>query len=98
MVTYRFKARLWESASIGAWVFLSLPTDVTDEIRERSTRPRRGFGSIPVTVAIGSTTWTTSIFPDRSRDTFLLPVKKLVRTQQNLDVGDTAAVELSLEL
>lgn len=98
MVTFRFDAVLWASEAPGAWVFLSLPTDVTDEIRERSTRPRRGFGSLPVTVSIGETSWKTSIFPDSARKTYLLPVKKMVRAAQHIDVGDVATVTLSLEL
>ncbi|TFC28792.1 DUF1905 domain-containing protein [Cryobacterium sp. TMT1-3] len=97
MVTFEFQAALWEATSTSFWVFLSLPTDVTDEIRERSTVPRRGFGSIPVTVSIGNTSWTTSIFPDSKRNSYVLPVKKAVRTQQGLAVGDTAAIVLSLE-
>ncbi|SEN30878.1 DUF1905 domain-containing protein [Cryobacterium luteum] len=97
MVTFEFQATLWEATSTSSWVFLSLPTDVTDEIRERSTRPRRGFGSIPVAVSIGDTSWTTSIFPDGKRNSYVLPVKKAVRTQQELAVGDTAAIVLSLE-
>ena len=98
MVTFRFEAVLWEWSSSASWVFLSLPTDVTDEIRERSTRPRRGFGSIPVAVSIGDTSWTTSVFPHSENDTFILPVKKAVRAEQGLSVGDSATVKLSLEL
>ena len=98
MVTFSFDAVLWEWTSSASWVFLSLPTDVTDEIRERSTKPRRGFGSIPVAVSIGDTEWTTSVFPDSTRDTYILPVKKAVRAQQGLAVGDTAAVVIHVDL
>jgi len=98
MVTFRFEAVLWEWSSSTSWVFLSLPTDVTDEIRERSTQRRRGFGSIPVAVSIGDTEWTTSVFPDKTRDTFILPVKKAVRAKQGLTVGDTAAVVIHVDL
>ena len=98
MVTFRFEAVLWEWSSSTSWVFLSLPTDVTDEIRERSTQPRRGFGSIPVAVSIGNTSWTTSVFPHSESDTLILPVKKAVRVAQGLSVGDSATVKLSLEL
>ncbi|MDJ0349531.1 DUF1905 domain-containing protein [Cryobacterium sp. PH29-G1] len=98
MVTFRFEAELWEWSSSTSWVFVSLPTDVTDEIRERSTLPRRGFGSIPVSVSIGGTQWTTSVFPDSQRDTYVLPLKKAVRTKEQLDVGDTAAVVVDIDL
>lgn len=97
MMTFRFEAVLWQASTTGTWVFLSVPTDVVNEIRKSSPRPLRGFGSVPVTVSIGATSWTTSIFPDSKIKTSVLPVTKLVRTQNHLNVGDTASVVLTLK-
>lgn len=38
--------------------------------------------------------WSTSIFPDRKRGTYLLPVKKAVRAAENLAAGSIARVDL----
>ena len=46
-------------------------------------------------VLIGSSTWTTSIFPD-SRAGYVLPVKRPVRVTEALDVGDMATVTVEL--
>jgi len=93
-----FDAELWQwDARRGdSWVFVSLPTDASEEIREVSSGPRRGFGSVRVRVTIGESTWATSIFPDSGRGCFVLPVKRAVRKTEELDVGDVAAVRVEL--
>ena len=94
--TCEFDAELWEwdSAPEGtAWVFVTVPPDETDDIRMRSGPPR-GFGSVRVEVTIGSTTWRTSVFPDKRG--FALPVKKAVRRAEALEIGDSARVRLEL--
>ena len=54
-----------------------------------------GRVGVPVRVAVGRTTWTTSIFPSSTRG-YVLPVKRAVRKAESLDVGDTASVTLEL--
>ncbi len=58
--------------------------------------PPRGFGSVRVEVRIGSSTWRTSVFPEAGADSFVLPVKKAVRTAEGLEEGDSCAVVLRL--
>ena len=93
---YEFDAEVWEYAGQGAWHFVSLPEDVTDEIDERFGHRAKGFGSQRVEVTIGSTTWRTSIFPDSKRATYILPVKKAVRKAEQLADGTVAHVELEV--
>jgi hypothetical protein len=38
---------------------------------------------------VGATSWRTSIFPDSKTGTYLLPVKKAVRTAERLEPGGT---------
>lgn len=93
---YRFRADLWRHAGDAAWHFITLPTDIADEIDDLTAGTRRGFGSVRVAVTIGSTDWETSIFPDTARESFVLPVKKQVRTREQLTAGDTVAVTLEV--
>jgi hypothetical protein len=95
--TWTFDAELWRWDGPAAWIFISIPEDVADDIADLAeTMPRAGFGSVRVHVSIGSSHWTTSLFPDKSRGTYLLPVKKAVRTAQSIDEGDRASVTLEL--
>jgi hypothetical protein len=90
--TYHFSSELFEWTGNAAWHFFAVPEDVTDEIDEHHGANAAGFGSIKVEVTIGSTTWTTSLFPDTKRGCFLLPVKKAVRTAEDLVDGSPAEV------
>ena len=78
-------------------MFLSVPLDVSEEIVD-IVPDRRGFGSVPVGVQIGDTTWRTSVFPDTKSGCFVLPIKKAVRTAERVDVGDTVEVELTVRI
>jgi hypothetical protein len=95
--TYEFDAELWLwQARTDSWTFLSLPTDVADEVLDRVGTSARGFGSVRVEVTVGRTTWRTSVFPDSSVATYVLPVKKAVRVAEGIEAGDTARVRLRL--
>ena len=85
---------LWDARRGDAWVFAGLPADESEEIRDLAGGLRRGFGSLRVRATIGSSTWTTSIFPGRAG--YVLPVKRSIRVAEALDVGDTATVTVEL--
>ena len=95
MSTCRFTAELWRWEAQGAWFFVTVPAQESADIRERP-RPPRGFGSVRVQATIGSTTWSTSVFPDSTRGAYVLPVKKAVRRAEDLEEGDDAAVLLEV--
>lgn len=83
----------WEARRADAWTFVSLPTDVADDILD-VVSVRRGFGSVRVEASVGSTTWRTSVFPSAEQRTFVLPVKRAVRRAEGVGVGDTLEVRL----
>jgi len=94
---YEFDAELWRWESrTDEWVFARLPQDASDEIAD-VPRVRAGFGAVKVRVTLGSSRWTTSIFPEpRGTDgAYVLPVKKSVRTAQGVGLGDV--VRLAVE-
>ena len=91
---FAFTAEVWKHESSGGWYFVSLPEDAADEIEEIHGQRARGFRSLRVDVTIGDTRWATSIFPDKKRGTYVLPVKRAVREAEGLIDGSTAAVTL----
>lgn len=86
----RFESELWiwDARRDDSWTFVSLPVEASDEIRDRAGGLRRGFGSLRVRATVGGTSWTTSVFPDSARDSYVLPVKRAVRTAESLSAGD----------
>ena len=93
-----FDAELWrwDARRADSWIFVSLPAEASKEIRDLAAGPRRGFGSLRVRVTVGDSTWTTSIFPDSGRGGYVLPIKRTVRTAEDLDVADFATVTVEL--
>src|SRR5262249_7825443 len=74
-VIVEFTAELWawDARRNDSWTFVSLPVDASDDIRDRTGDKRRGFGSVRVRVTIGTSTWTTSVFPDSGSGAYVLP-------------------------
>ncbi len=96
MSEYEFVAELWRWNGEAAWHFVTLPHDVTDDIDESRESSRAGFGSRRVEVTVGSTTWRTSVFPDKNAASYLLPMKEAVRGAEGLVEGASVALRLRL--
>jgi len=92
---FDFAAELWLWDGPAAWHFITVPPEESEVIR--ATVPvTRGFGSVRVSVTVGATRWQTSVFPQSSEGTYVLPVKKQVRTAEGITVGDEVDVHLEV--
>ena len=96
-VTFDFEAELYLWKDDGSWAFVDVPIEIGEEIHDMPL-PKKGFGSVKVGVRCGTSEWNTSVFPSAASGSFVLPVKKAVRTAEKIDVGDTAAFELDISL
>jgi hypothetical protein len=94
--TFDAELWIWDARREDRWTFVSLPVEAAAEIRDVTGGNRRGFGSLRVRAAIGGSRWTTSVFPDGRRDTFVLPVKRAVRQAEGIEAGDLATVTVEL--
>ena len=92
-LVFRFIGSLWEYHGEAAWVFVTLPVEDAEDIRDMVATPA-GFGSVRVEVTVGETTWKTSVFPDKQSGSFVLPIKKDVRTREGIEPGDTVEIEV----
>jgi len=72
------------------WTYISIPENKIPDVKPG------GWGSVPVNVTIGGTTWRTSIFPFGKGRGHFLPIKKQVRLKESISVGDTVTVKYSL--
>jgi hypothetical protein len=96
VVEFEAELWLWQARRPESWTFVSLPDDVSEEIRELTGGQARGFGSVRVRVTVGGSVWTTSIFPGSAQTAYVLPVKRAVRKAEALDTGDTVSVTVEL--
>jgi len=93
---YRFTARMWLYQGRAAWHFISLPAPIAEEIRFFAPRKGPGWGAVRVTVAIGGSTWQTSIFPDKESGTFVLPIKADIRKREALAIERDVTLALTV--
>ena len=94
---FSFTAELWAYTGSGSWHFLTLPQKVAQEIKFFREK-HFGFGTVRVKAVINDAEWSTSIFPDKKSDSFLLPVKTEVRKKQGILIGDQVTVKLYINL
>ena len=85
----------WDARDDASWFFTAVPPELSADIRE-IPRPSRGFGSVRVRARVGDTEWSTSIFPDSTRGSYVLPLKKAVRTAEGIGEGDDVDVRLEV--
>lgn len=90
------QCELWKYEGKGAWYFATIPLSVAREIESVYGPKRRGWGSIPITVELGMSKWQTSIFPDTTSGSYLLPLKKLVREREGIHEGASVTLILSV--
>jgi hypothetical protein len=79
---------VWLYPGKAAWHFVTLPKKESDTIKELFGDMKHGWGSVPVTVTVGETSWDTSIFPDKKAGAYLLPLKAEVRKKEEIREGD----------
>lgn len=96
IVVFDAELWIWDARRGDSWTFVTLPVEASEEIRDLTDGPRRGFGSVRVRATIGGSTWATSIFPDSARKAYVLPVKRAIRKAEGLDEGDVATVRVEI--
>lgn len=89
------KARVWQYQGDSPWHFITIEKEQAGEIKKEYHWPRRGFGSIPVSVTLGATVWKTSIFPEKG-GTYVLPLKKEVRNKEKIIIGQNITLFLTV--
>lgn len=75
---------------------MSVPNEISDEIRAHALMVRRGFGSVRVEATLHDVTWRTSLFPSKKSGGYFLPVKMDVLRQTNIAAGDEVTLTLDL--
>ncbi|HEX5839957.1 MAG TPA: DUF1905 domain-containing protein [Anaerolineales bacterium] len=89
-----FQGKIWFWRGPAPWFFVTVPEQPSRDLKAISSLVTYGWGVIPVHVRIGSTEYTTSLFPKDGR--YLVPVKASVRRAEGLQEGDTVMVWLEI--
>jgi hypothetical protein len=95
-VHLEFSGEVWFWRGPSPYHFVTVPEDESAELQETAALVTYGWGMIPVEVRIGSTRWTTSLFPKDGG--YVVPLKDLVRKAEGIDVGDTVTLRLAVDV
>ncbi|MCK6616738.1 MAG: DUF1905 domain-containing protein [Cyclobacteriaceae bacterium] len=86
-IKYEFTAKTWQYAAPNGWYFVSLPTEISTEIRENLKWQEEGWGRLKATAKIGNSQWETAIWYDTKHKAYLLPLKADIRKRENIKTG-----------
>jgi hypothetical protein len=76
--------------------FVDVPEDGCAAIDDARALVTYGWGMVPVTVTMGATTWTTSLWPRGRR--YVVPLKVAARRAEGVGLGDEVALRLDIAL
>ena len=91
IVKYEFSAKAYQYSSseeMCGWTFVSLPKELSVEIRGNFKHLEEGWGRMKVTAKLGNSEWQTAIWFDTKQDTYLLPLKAKIRKQENVVLNE----------
>ena len=95
---HKIETKVWLYPGMAGWHFITIPEDISEDIKHQFGDLKRGWGSLPVKVTIGKTKWETSIFPDKKLKGYLLPIKAGVRKKENIGVNDKITLVLEIKI
>jgi hypothetical protein len=95
MITITGPLKMWSNDE-GRMHFISVPEELSGELRAHAMMVRRGFGSVKVEATVDGYAWRTSVFPSKSSGGYFLPVKMDVLRNTGIAAGDEVTVELEL--
>lgn len=95
-INYTFTAEVWQYNPPKGWCFVSLPIEISNEIRQHSRWQEEGWGRMPTIATIGNTEWKTAIWYDTKQQRYLLPLKAEIRKKEGIVVGKVVEVRVGI--
>jgi len=93
-VLLEFEAEVIQWRGPAPYYFVPVPEPLCEDLRVAARDVSYGWGVIPVTVRIGGTSWTTSLFPKDGG--YLVPLKERVRSAEDIAEDDVVEVALTV--
>ena len=89
-----FDGAVWCWRGPAPFYFVTVPESECAQIAGVSVGVSYGWGMIPVSASVGSTRFTTSLWPKDGG--YIVPIKAAVRRAERIDVDDVVSVVLSV--
>lgn len=96
MSRLEFAGEVWEWRGPAPYHFVSVPEQLCEDVRDAAEVVSYGWGMVPVTVRVGVTTWTTSLWPKDGG--YVVPLKDRVRRAEEIELGDVVTLEMFIDM
>ena len=93
-VHYSFEAKIWYYDSPGGWYFVSLPQQLSQQIRAVFKSEEQGWGRLKATAQIGNTRWETAVWFESKKNAYILPLKSEIRKKEQLTEHQNISVRI----
>jgi len=90
------EGEVWFWRGPAPWHFVTVPEEGCAALELAAPGVTYGWGMVPVTATLGRTTWKTSLWPKDGG--YIVPLKTSVRRAEGVDVGDTVAIRLTVDV
>ena len=94
MNKFVFKAKVWKYRGPAGWYFVTLPKTLSKKIRSKHGLSEEGWGRLKTSATIGKSQWKTAIWFDTKAQSYLLPLKSLIRKKEKIEVNTQVKVQL----
>ncbi len=91
-----FSGPIWHWRGPAPHHFVRVPEVEAAAIADVAAGVTYGWGMIPVEVRLGTSTWTTSLWPKDGG--YIVPLKAAVRAKEKLDVDDEVTLTVSIDV
>ena len=91
-----FSGDVWLWKGPAPYHFVTVPPAECVELKAAASAVTYGWGMIPVTVRLGGTEWTTSLWPKDGR--YVVPLKDWVRAAEGIELGDEVTIRLIVDV
>jgi uncharacterized protein DUF1905 len=91
-----FSGDVWSWRGPAPHHFVWVPEEDAAAIESVAAAVTYGWGMVPVTVRLGGSTWTTSLWPKDGG--YVVPLKAAVRRTEGVEIGSTVEIRLTLDI
>ncbi|MEV0133146.1 DUF1905 domain-containing protein [Dactylosporangium sp. NPDC050688] len=89
-----FSGEVWFWRGPSPFHFVTVPADECAALQAAAGLVTYGWGMVPVAARIGGTHWKTSLFPKDGG--YVVPLKDRVRRAEEIELGDTVTIRLTV--
>ena len=91
----RIEGEIWFWRGPAPFHFVTVPPAESEMIHDVAAVVTYGWGMIPASVTIGSTTVTTALWPKDGG--YIVPIKKVLQDREGIGVDDVVEVMLDID-